>query len=441
MLAQDPHTSLLRWRAVGRAVQALVPSLERREATVGAIMMIVASLVLAVLAFLRGQAGHALLGVSFGADFANFYVAGKMLNEYPAERLYDIDLQARLYHDLAPDAPLDRTLVFPYAPVVAELFRPFAKMPYLAAAVVWTLCSVGLYLAGLHLACLGNVEASQRASATILAFSFVPFLVECCLGGQLSAVAFFSLALAIRLEQAGMIFASGLAAGLCWYKPTMLVWVLPMMLITRRWKALGGAAVAALMFAVLSLAMTGSDGVGGYLRTMQFYGDLSLRKVSPFPVFKFVDLSAFFSLLPYGGLAWSRVAAALALAAASLYLLRFYWRRRGEGQPSAGLVWAATIVGTLVINVHVPIYDVTLAVIGVFLTAGAIRQRGSRPDRETFFSLTVVLYLASLLTQACALYLHLQPLTIVLWAMGCFCIALAENLSSRSTAVPGMPAS
>ena len=65
---------------------------------------------------------------SVGGDFVEFYAAGRILNDHQEGRLYDFELQDKIYGEIAPGAT-SRTLPFVHAPLVAALFRPLARLP------------------------------------------------------------------------------------------------------------------------------------------------------------------------------------------------------------------------------------------------------------------------------------------------------------------------
>src|SRR5437763_12599852 len=93
---------------------------------------------------------------------------------------------------------------------------------------------------------LPSLPSADRSLILLLALAFEPFIMECWLGGQLSAFGFFCVALALRLDLAGRPFRSGLVLGLCFYKPTLLVLLLPMLVVGRRFRTLAGMAATGL---------------------------------------------------------------------------------------------------------------------------------------------------------------------------------------------------
>src|ERR1700690_491646 len=87
-----------------------------REARALSWMAIVVALIVCALSIVRGFQGQTFMGRPLGGDFAQFYVAGKILNQYEPARLHDLDLEVRLQREAVPEAPQDQMLVFASAP-------------------------------------------------------------------------------------------------------------------------------------------------------------------------------------------------------------------------------------------------------------------------------------------------------------------------------------
>jgi hypothetical protein len=114
-----------------KAAGLLWPNPGTREVRIVGVLMICAGLTLALASISRAVAGRTLLGRDLGGDFAAFYGAGKILNEYPKTALYDLGVQTRIYQELAPNMGRGKTLVFAYPPFVGVLFQPLARIPYI----------------------------------------------------------------------------------------------------------------------------------------------------------------------------------------------------------------------------------------------------------------------------------------------------------------------
>src|ERR1700727_1944883 len=109
----------------------------RREAHAMAWIALTAGVILCAVSVLLGFQGRPFMGRALGGDFVGFYTVGKILNNYPAAQIYDLDLAVRLQHATLPSMDKTQMLVFSQAPYVASLFRPFAWLAYTWAYVAW----------------------------------------------------------------------------------------------------------------------------------------------------------------------------------------------------------------------------------------------------------------------------------------------------------------
>lgn len=76
--------------------------------------------------------------------------------------------------------------------------------------------------------------------ALFLAISFQPVSVSLIFNGQVSALVFLWIAFAIWFRRQGWEYGSGVALSLCLSKPTVLILLLPMLGVGRRWRMLLG---------------------------------------------------------------------------------------------------------------------------------------------------------------------------------------------------------
>ena len=160
------------------------------------LMAVAAGVLLCGISIFRGFHGQAFMGRPVGGDFVEFYGIGKILNNFDAARMYDLKLAVGLQHSTLPSMDESQMLVFGHAPYIALLFKPFAMLPYLWAYLAWLVFSASLYLTGLILLFRATgVPAEQRTTGFLLALSFMPFIFETWIGGQLSVVIFFLWAL------------------------------------------------------------------------------------------------------------------------------------------------------------------------------------------------------------------------------------------------------
>ncbi len=374
---------------------------------------------LAVLMFATARDGQTALRQNLGNDYAEFLVAGQILNDGESSRLYDLELQDELLHRLLPKLAKDEHLPFVYPPFLAEIFRPLARLPLATSFACWLVITVGLYAAsvGLILRLCPLLTGSERITAWMLALAFPPFATECCLGGQISAIGCFFVTVSLYLGTTGRLLGSGLALSFVLYKPTLLVLILPMLVVGRAWRILLGWFCGAIVLAGFSLLAVGFDVCRDFVELMLGYGQSGGSVGQGFKTIKYVDLTAFFRL---AGMSRS-VARPLGFAVGGLIgiMLLRSWMKLAGGRIS-DLAWASTLALTPVLNVYGPIYDVTLVVPGVLIGSNALRRQSPTEWPLAFRWLLAIVFVGALVTQPLAQTLGFQPLTLVLLALGLF---------------------
>jgi hypothetical protein len=384
------------------------------------VMTLIAGAVLCGISLYRGFAGQAFLGRPLGGDFAQFYVAGRILNEYSGERLYDVDLERKLYAETAPGTPSTHMLVYGNAPYLASLFQPLARLPYEAAFSVWLVISALVYGAGLLLLRPSGMTAEQARMGLLLAFSWVPFLFETWIGGQVSVLGFLALALAVRLDRREAPFLAGLALSLAAFKPPLVLLPVAMLAIGRRWRAVSGVAVGLCLTGGVSFLVAGATGCAGWFDTLRFYREAAM---GPLPVLrgeKYVDINAFFRLLAGNGTPVALALTALANAVAFVALVNGWYR---SSSTARNWLWAATLVAISVVGIYTPIYDTVVVAAAVAVAAGSSERE---QQRRALHQWLVLLYMTPWLTQSIAEHLHVQIFTLVLTGFGYWCLRQAS---------------
>ncbi|MFL6427709.1 MAG: hypothetical protein ACJ71S_05655 [Acidobacteriaceae bacterium] len=94
------------------------------------------------------------------------------------------------------------------------------------------------------------------------------------------------------------------------------------------------------------------------------------------------------------------------------------WKSAHSGRAAQWLAWAATLTWTLLLNVYVPIYDSVLVVTAIVLTLGALRDLAQSIAAEWTTLLAVMLLAVSWKTESFARFHGVQPLTLILAALG-----------------------
>jgi hypothetical protein len=393
----------------------------------------------AVVSYTHYRSGEPLLKTG-ESDFVYLYGMGKLFNEHPAAELYDWTVQKKVCTDIHPIAKGEYGPI-PYHPFIGMLFRPFATLPYLTAFLLWISISLAGYITGvLALSSLYfRDEPLARSLILCLAMAFYPFSWT-IMAGHLSTLGFLAIAAALVQEHRGRAYLSGLALSICVYKPTLLVLILPMLFIARRWRTVMGFAAGAVGFALVATSVQGIGLWPGYLRMLFSFGGGAARVQGHTfkEVWKYVDASSLWSslssVLPAG---LFRMVFPLMVACAgwvAFRLVRSGWRSIDGAEPARTLVWAATLSWTLVLNVYVPIYDCILVVLGVIATAGALKDDLGKPYSRCFAVIWLLILGCSWITTQIAENTGVQIITFLLAALGIFQLTVGDRVARAPSA-------
>ena len=302
-----------------------------------------------------------ILADPYQMDFVAYWAGGRLAASGNPAGAYDLALHRSV--ELGA-IPVHGALPFAYPPCFLLLLAPFGLLSYPVAAFDWVLLGFAAYCAAL------------RRWAPIfpwLALSFPPLMVNVVTGqAGFLVVALFVAGMALLPKRP---LAAGLLLGLLVMKPQLGL-VLPLALLAgREWRAIAGAAVAALGLVVLSLLLFGwapwtawlsnaglaasiaSEGLAGWHRMASVYG--VLRAAGLASTAAWIGHAAI-ALAAAAGACWlwyrraglearaGALAAATALASPYLFgydllilVVPFLWLvGRGRSLPLLGLVWA-----------------------------------------------------------------------------------------------------
>jgi len=398
----------------------------RREARVFSLLAVVVGIGLCVWAVVLGFRGETFLGRPLGGDFVQFYVTGKILNNYQAWRIYDLKLAVDLQHATLPTMPQTQMLVFGQAPFIALLFRPVALLPYGWAYVAWLVFSAAVYAAALALVFrAARLTPENRTTGYLLALSAAPFLFETWIGGQVSVMALLCWALFFYCRYRNQPFLAGMALALLLFKPTLVALPAAMLLCGRLWRMAAGFCAGAVGAALLSLGAVGWQGVRAWVDTLLFDSRFTQGPVPVSHLAKDVSGNAFLHLLLPAAPQLATVMFLLAAAGGFAALAAAWWRRPNHGDA----LWAATVCFALVLSPYTPIYDVVLVVPAAALLASSMY--GDQRDRTAFSGWLLLLYMTPWITQSFAEFLHFQPLTLVLATGGVWGLRLSRKRETQ----------
>ena len=406
--------------------------LEPREVTFACAVwfcMIVAYAALQVSAPLA--AGGVFRTRYFGSDFAEFYIAGEILNQHGAGALYDLDLQTRLFHALDPGNH-DAALWYVCAPYLAQIFRPFALLSFCAAYAAWMIAAILIY--GIGVGALSPLLASlpkpYRRAAVLLGLTFVPVALWSLVGGQIGVIAFAIIAWCVRLDLSGKQLAAGATLALCCYKPTLLLLFGPFLLLRMNFRfLLGFAAGLSGLLAVSLFAST--KAVVDWFGLISIYGRFASQGSTAWPDAwpLLIDVNHFVRRI-YASDARISVFFAAATFIGVIALLARYWRRFDAATlEERQLTWAVTITSSLLANLYVTAYDSASLVAGAVLTAAVVWQHGTEASTGRFYAIVTAVYLTALIPAPVIAFLRVHLYTLAIAALAAFQYRLLSRLS------------
>lgn len=355
------------------------------------ILIVVNSLMIA-LSFARAGSGN-LSGAPFGGDFIEFYNAGRILNHFGSQRLYDFQLQQDLVQELVPGFSV------PYVtpPYVAILFSPLALLPFSFAFLIWIFISVALYAGAVSL--IARLELLPRGMTLLICLAFPPFLMLTIAGGQISAIGCFIFALWIYLMKRERKFLAGLVLGLILYKPTLAVFVVPALLFGKQFRMLCGFGAVSAVLVALTIWMLGPTGSIQYVTILREFSSLVGQGYTPASMH--VDLASMVRQIIHVDVRY----------AVMLMGLPFVYLTRNNPERA--------ILPTLLFNSYAPTYDLILLVPLLVLTYKSVNR-----------NLQVVLFVASFLTVPLCQFTGIQIITPVLLVL-CYVLCIKAMLHTK----------
>lgn len=372
----------------------------------------------------------------FGSDFSEFYIAGQILNQHGADALYDLDLQTRLFQSLDPRNH-DAMLWYVCAPYLAQVFRPFALLPYRAAYIAWMIAAILIYGIGIGALSpyLASLPKPYRRAALLLGLTFVPVALWSLVGGQIGVIAFAIIAWCVRFDLSGKQLAAGATLALCCYKPTLLLLFGPFLLLRMNIRFLLGFAAGLSGLLAVSL-FASAKAVFDWLGLISTYGRFASQGSTPWPAAwpLLIDLNHFVRRIYTSNAGLSVFVAAVAFIGVVALLAR-YWRRFDAAtMEQRQITWAVTITSSLLANLYVTAYDSASMVAGALLTASVMwRCRTDAGWTRRFYAIVALVYLTALIPAPVTAYLRIHLYTLAIAGLALFQYRLLSRLAQMNS--------
>jgi hypothetical protein len=381
-----------------------------------------------------GQRTGTILSHILPVDFVYFYGIGKLVRDHSLSRLYDYSLQLKIFTDIYALHNGDTYGPSPYPPFVALFFSLFARLSFLPAYLLWVGISLVLYVAGVG-AVARNIYRNEPLKLSLVfcfALGFYPFFISTLSNGQLAALAVFAVGVAVGLELRQRPLLGGIALSVLAYKPTLLLIVVPMLLLTRRFRMFTAFVMGSAAWMLIATAFTGFGIWPEYLRFLGFFRGVSMSHgQSLLKLWEYVDFTSFSFSIPGGRSVPALTIFSCITMAAAAALAVLLWRSAKAGKASQLLAWAATLTWTLLLNLYVPVWDAILVILALLLTLGALKELTWRREAGWVVFVGLLMVLATWNMSATTNRHGSQMMTALLLILGCMQLVLLYRSTAR----------
>jgi len=299
-----------------------------------------------------------------GGDYPAFYAAGSIAAAGDWDELYSQERQQREQTGLIDDA--GGYLYFSYPPFVAGGYALLAAPAYAWSSLLHTFLMAAALAGSVALLWPWLRRIGWPPPAVyVAALAFYP-LLRAVPGGQNTALSLLLLAAAIRLESDGRLAWAGVALALLLYKPQFGVVIVPLLIVSRRWKVLAGWSGGAAVLYGLSALPFGWAWVGDWWEQATGFRDANATINGG----KFVSLPGFVENLTSVALGPMLGYLVAAVVGAGVAL---YWWRNPHGSVLERYALAAAVV--VVAAPQTLYYDAGLFILGIVVVVLTNRAR------------------------------------------------------------------
>ena len=307
-------------------------------------------------------------------DFTAMYAAGRCVVSGLGSRLYDQQVQSGIQQQFASRVR-NRLgpLPFTHPPFEAALFAPLGLVAYTTAYWLWNAFSLlalfaFVYLLRPHLPALRNWSSAIPVLASL---AFFPVFV-CLLQGQDSLLLLLLLGLAFVAMKGRRDFFAGACLGLALFRFQLILPLLAILLLRRKWKVLPGFALLAAALAGVSLAVVGWQQTWNYPRTV-----LQLSRAQMSGAMNPTNMPNLRGVI--SSLAGEGNAAHLLIAVISLALVGWAaWRwKSGTSDQDFDLSFSLAMVVAVMASYHRMAHDLSLLLLPLLLAADWLLRSGA----------------------------------------------------------------
>lgn len=329
-----------------------------RRWTLYPVAIIAAVLLAIVIATVSARGADSISG-QLGGDFGEFYGAGRIVTAGDGEHLYEPSRQAAAQADLLAEDEPPGGVLFAYPAVVAAPYAALAHLDYRLAYLLNTAAMLGALALAMRLLRprLAILQTQRhRPAAAAFALTFLPLFVGLT-GGQNTGLTLLAITVIWWGLDTGRHEWAGLTAGLLLVKPQYALTIVGLLVLARRWRALGTALVGGAVVWLGSAMVAGPGWVARWFHLATSIGTID----------KGANLPNEVSWLGLAQVAFGRdshLAVVLGLGGAGLTGLILLWCLRRHRRVDA-LAVALILPSLLLIAPHALYYDAGLLVVSL----------------------------------------------------------------------------
>ncbi len=259
----------------------------------------------------------------------------------------------------------ENPLPYNHPPFEALMFVPLARLPYVAAYLLWAVFNLALILGFWILlrSRLPSLHGFLPALPLLAMFAFFPVTIA-LLQGQDSIVLLFLYGLVFSALATGRTFVAGVCLGLALFKFQLVLPFVLVLLVRRQWRAVAGFVTTAFGLLLVSATVVGWSGVlayPGFVLRLSRSG--AQAGIYPRDMPNLRGLVA--GLLHLAGLPAALLIIALSIAL--LALAAYWWRVQPGRQFVLGFSLCLTV--TIITSYHMLTHDLSLLILPILLVA------------------------------------------------------------------------
>ncbi|WBL79702.1 DUF2029 domain-containing protein [Bradyrhizobium xenonodulans] len=302
------------------------------------------------------------------ADFDAFHIVAQHVWRGDLDQVYHFDALLKMQMEAAGGAT--GFMPWTYPPQYDLLLAPFAFLPVGVGYLLFTAATLALYLVTLR-----AIAGKDFAQVLVILFPALAITIGCGQNGFLTGALIGLVCLNVERRQ----LLSGLALGAMVIKPHLAIAAGVYLLVTRRWIALGTAAIVVLVSSLLCTLLFGWQIWFAWLGAIK--ESAGYLEQGSYPLFRMISTYAalYKAGFPASAAFWGQTAiAGLALSAVLLGAAR--------GASPAFVLGTAVVVSAM-ISPYAYDYDLPMLGIGLALMLPDLTRMASPRERGVIYGL------------------------------------------------------